>query len=136
MLSISRRALLRVPRQGTVWKRPAQRNSHSNSEVRKPPGSAKDEDDFRPPWVYALSRFGSVAVIPVIGLYAVFVYDWGDHDHVFMPPRRLFARVKQSFFTLSPAEEQMLKGPSSVEQRAPRILPAPPLPPVDDKPSF
>ncbi|EAU85895.2 pyridoxamine-phosphate oxidase [Coprinopsis cinerea okayama7 len=65
----------------------------------------------------------------VIALYTIFVYDWGDHEHVFMPPRRWLARLKQSFFTLSPEEEAMLNK-EIVEKRVARLPPImPPLPP-------
>ncbi|KAG2010047.1 pyridoxamine-phosphate oxidase [Coprinopsis cinerea AmutBmut pab1-1] len=129
MLSLSRQSLIRISRAGLSRTRPICRNSHSNAEVRRPPGSQRDDDDFRPPWVYTTSRVGSVVVIPVIALYTIFVYDWGDHEHVFMPPRRWLARLKQSFFTLSPEEEAMLNK-EIVEKRVARLPPImPPLPP-------
>ncbi|RXW24522.1 hypothetical protein EST38_g1358 [Candolleomyces aberdarensis] len=66
--------------------RPIVNRRFAHKDVQKAPGSVKDEPaDFRPPWVYALSRFGSYAVIPAVAVYAIFVYDWGDHEHVFMP---------------------------------------------------
>ena len=59
-------------------------------------------DDFRPPWVYLGSRLISFLVIPStfsarygmcltsrelrnegVAFYAVFFYDFGDHEHVF-----------------------------------------------------
>ncbi|KAF8967052.1 hypothetical protein BDZ97DRAFT_1804940 [Flammula alnicola] len=42
-------------------------------------------EDFRPPWVYIGTRLISFAVIPAVGLYSVFFYDFGDHEHVFQP---------------------------------------------------
>ncbi|TFK40660.1 hypothetical protein BDQ12DRAFT_679827 [Crucibulum laeve] len=65
--------------------------------------------DFRPPWVYVTSRLLSFTVIPAVAFYAIFFYDFGDHDHVFQPARRWAVAQKAAFFTLSPAEERILK---------------------------
>ncbi|KAH6912793.1 hypothetical protein BKA70DRAFT_1422359 [Coprinopsis sp. MPI-PUGE-AT-0042] len=130
MLSASRQFLLRICRTTRPWGRPSSRYNHANAEVRRPPGSEPkpEPEDFRPPWVYASSRFGSVVVIPATMLYGIFLYDWGDREHVFMPARRWLARLKQQYMTLTPEEERMLNKPI-VEDRVLRLPPVPPLPP-------
>ncbi|KAH7885286.1 hypothetical protein F5I97DRAFT_1884285 [Phlebopus sp. FC_14] len=103
-------------------------------------GPSKEEpayDDFRPPWVYTTSHVLTYTTIPrqslafiipvndpdqilVALIYCVFLADWGDRDHVFMPVReidqpytlaklnlqlrRWALQYKQSFFSLSPEE--------------------------------
>ncbi|KAF9464164.1 hypothetical protein BDZ94DRAFT_1308181 [Collybia nuda] len=77
------------------------------SKVHRLP-KAGDDDDFRPPWVYTMSRLLSYTMIPAVAAYAIFVYDFGERDHVFRPARRWVAEQKATFFTLSPAEQQLL----------------------------
>ena len=65
------------------------------------------DDDFRPPWFFTTSHMLTYISVPgsllsphfhwiltdhhvgsrttVVGLYCIFLADWGDHDHVFMP---------------------------------------------------
>ncbi|CAA7261408.1 unnamed protein product [Cyclocybe aegerita] len=77
-----------------------------------PPPPKKMEgsgEDFRPPWVYVGTRLISLAVIPSIAVYSIFFYDFGEREHVFQPVRRWAADSVNSFFTLSPAEEKLLK---------------------------
>ncbi|KAF5345523.1 hypothetical protein D9758_012013 [Tetrapyrgos nigripes] len=64
--------------------------------------------DFRPPWVYTLSRLAIQWSIPAVGIYAVFLYDFGDQEHVFSPIRRWTAKQKAAFFAPSPEEKQLL----------------------------
>ncbi|KAH9480533.1 hypothetical protein JR316_0007133 [Psilocybe cubensis] len=78
-------------------------NIHPTPKKMEGPG-----EDFRPPWVYVGSGLVSWAVIPGIVLYSVFLYDFGDQEHVFQAPRRWARRKINSFFTLSPAEEKLL----------------------------
>ncbi|KAH0586092.1 hypothetical protein H2248_007363 [Termitomyces sp. 'cryptogamus'] len=54
-------------------------------------------------------------MIPGIVFYAVFFYDFGDHEHVFQAPRRWAARKKAEFMTLSP-EEKTIIGDESTEE--------------------
>ncbi|KAI8969636.1 hypothetical protein BD414DRAFT_258436 [Trametes punicea] len=63
-------------------------------------------------WVHRASRISNFMIIPAVILYAVFVADFGDHEHVFQPPRRWLAAQKAAFFSLSP-EEQRLAGIAS-----------------------
>ncbi|KAF8798799.1 hypothetical protein BYT27DRAFT_7202492 [Phlegmacium glaucopus] len=65
-------------------------------------------DDFRPPWVYVYSRLISYGIIPVVGIYSIFIYDFGEREHVFQPVRRWCANVINKIFTLSAAEERLL----------------------------
>ncbi|KAI0632135.1 hypothetical protein C8Q77DRAFT_1210456 [Trametes polyzona] len=60
-------------------------------------------------WVGKASRISNFLIIPTVLLYAVFFADFGDHEHVFQPPRRWLEAQKASFFSLSP-EEQKLAG--------------------------
>ncbi|KAF9561357.1 hypothetical protein CPC08DRAFT_707492 [Agrocybe pediades] len=65
-------------------------------------------EDPRPPWVYTGTRLMSFVIIPAVGLYSVFFYDFGDHEHVFQPPRRWAKSLINEAFTLSSAEEKLL----------------------------
>ncbi|KAI0657409.1 hypothetical protein C8Q70DRAFT_1004565, partial [Cubamyces menziesii] len=58
-------------------------------------------------WVSRASRISNFMIIPAVILYAVFVADFGDHEHVFQPPRRWLAAQKAAFFSLSPEEQQL-----------------------------
>ncbi|KAI0055600.1 hypothetical protein BV25DRAFT_1779273, partial [Artomyces pyxidatus] len=60
--------------------------------------------DPRPPWVYTASTSLRLVLIPSALLYAIFFADFGDKEHVFMPPRRWLERQKAAFFTLTPDE--------------------------------
>ncbi|THH15854.1 hypothetical protein EW146_g4698 [Bondarzewia mesenterica] len=55
-----------------------------------------------------------VVLLPGVFLYAVFVADFGEKEHVFMPPRRWLERQKAAFFTLTPAEQEL----TGTEQQA------------------
>lgn len=79
--------------------------------------SSGEGKDFRPPWVYTASHILTYSLIPSVGLYCVFMADWGGReDHVFMPPRRWFARQKATFFSLSPAEQELAKSDEDHEK--------------------
>ncbi|KAG7440815.1 uncharacterized protein BT62DRAFT_561321 [Guyanagaster necrorhizus] len=66
-------------------------------------------EDFRPAWVYTGTKLLTYLVVPAIALYGVFIYDFGDQEHVFQPPRRWLLRQKESFFTLTPEEQKLIK---------------------------
>jgi len=51
-------------------------------------------------------KVANVAIIPMTLLYAVFVADFGEREHVFMPARRWLDRQRAAFFSLSPAERE------------------------------
>ncbi|KZP33455.1 hypothetical protein FIBSPDRAFT_924460 [Athelia psychrophila] len=75
-----------------------------------------EQGDFRPPWFFSAANILTYTTIPLVGLYCVFLADWGDRgEHVFMPPRRWLERQKASFFSLSPAEEQLAKSEKQLE---------------------
>ncbi|KAJ7677504.1 hypothetical protein B0H17DRAFT_1079347 [Mycena rosella] len=65
--------------------------------------------DFRSPWLFKAVGVGNFIVIPVVGVYAAFYWDWGDddRDHVMKPARRWFKRQKDAFFSLSPPEQEL-----------------------------
>ncbi|KAH9969549.1 hypothetical protein BC827DRAFT_1262776 [Russula dissimulans] len=48
-------------------------------------------------------------------LYAVFFADFGDREHVFMPPRRWLQRQREAFFTITPEERKLIE--ESMPQR-------------------
>ncbi|KAF9534481.1 hypothetical protein CPB83DRAFT_889464 [Crepidotus variabilis] len=73
-------------------------------------------EDFRPPWVYVGTRLISFVVIPAVGLYSVFLYDFGTQNHVFTPVRRWTANAFSSFFTLSSEEKKLLQQEQDVGQ--------------------
>ncbi|THH07083.1 hypothetical protein EW145_g3632 [Phellinidium pouzarii] len=63
--------------------------------------------DPRPPWLFTSATLLRVTIIPVGLIYAVFYHDFGEDEHVFMPPRRWLQRQKERFLTLSPAEKHL-----------------------------
>ncbi|KDR82674.1 hypothetical protein GALMADRAFT_220663 [Galerina marginata CBS 339.88] len=75
-LKASRVSFTRRPFQ----RRPMATSSHPMPKKMEGPG-----EDFRPPWVYVGTRLISFAIIPAVGFYAVFFYDFGNHEHVFQP---------------------------------------------------
>ncbi|KAI0372173.1 hypothetical protein BV20DRAFT_940394 [Pilatotrama ljubarskyi] len=76
---------------------------------------ASDEQPKTRTWVTTASRISNFLIIPTVLLYAVFYADFGDHEHVFQPPRRWLEAQKASFFSLSPEEQKLagLEPPSS-----------------------
>ncbi|KAH8989684.1 hypothetical protein EDB86DRAFT_1883301 [Lactarius hatsudake] len=65
--------------------------------------------DPRPPWVYSTSAGLRLTLIPGILFYAVFFADFGDREHVFMPPRRWLWRQRDAFFTITPEERKLVE---------------------------
>ncbi|KAH9049967.1 hypothetical protein EDB84DRAFT_1451966 [Lactarius hengduanensis] len=65
--------------------------------------------DPRPPWVYSTSAGLRLVLIPGILFYAVFFADFGDREHVFMPPRRWLWRQRDAFFTITPEERKLVE---------------------------
>ncbi|KAF5360946.1 hypothetical protein D9756_004805 [Leucocoprinus leucothites] len=84
-------------------------NVRPQSTNSRPGYQPQDEAiDFRPPWVYVGSRLLTFTIIPGIVFYSVFIYDFGERDHVFQPVRRWALEQKAAFLTLSPDEERIL----------------------------
>ncbi|KAF9241195.1 hypothetical protein BU15DRAFT_45340 [Melanogaster broomeanus] len=48
-----------------------------------------DSGDFRPPWVYTTVSVLKYTTIPLTMIYCVFLADWGEREHVFMPVSRM-----------------------------------------------
>ncbi|KAF8501037.1 hypothetical protein F5888DRAFT_1801562 [Russula emetica] len=69
--------------------------------------------DPRPPWVYSTSAGLRLILIPSILFYAIFLADFGDREHVFMPPRRWFQRQWEAFLTITPEERKLVEGSMS-----------------------
>jgi len=65
--------------------------------------------DPRPPWVYSTSAALRLVLMPSIIFYAVFFADFGDREHVFMPPRRWLRRQQDAFFTITPEERKLVE---------------------------
>ncbi|KAF8172032.1 hypothetical protein K438DRAFT_1852121 [Mycena galopus ATCC 62051] len=64
--------------------------------------------DFRKPWFFKAVGVANFIVIPAIGLYAAFYWDWNDdREHVMQPARRWLQRQKDAFFRLSPPEQEL-----------------------------
>ncbi|KAI0252333.1 hypothetical protein BJV78DRAFT_1201814 [Lactifluus subvellereus] len=85
---------------------------HFSEKVSQKAGNVHREDvlpDPRPPWVYSASAGLRLVLIPSILFYAVFFADFGDRDHVFMPPRRWLQRQRDAFFTLTPEERKLVE---------------------------
>ncbi|KAI5123176.1 hypothetical protein M0805_000876 [Coniferiporia weirii] len=95
----------------------------------KPLGSVSVEQtvptDPRPPWLFASASLLRVVFIPVGLTYAVFFHDFGEDEHVFMPPRRWLQRQKEAFFTLSPAERRLADDSDDAASRPPAPADAP-----------
>ncbi|KAI0712158.1 hypothetical protein C8Q76DRAFT_676510 [Earliella scabrosa] len=102
-----RRALLRPPLSPST-RTPATRTASRKSNPWPEPKGAAETPSVRT-WVYPVSRIANFLIVPTAILYAVFFADFGDHEHVFMPPRRWLAAQKAAFFSLTP-EEQKLAG--------------------------
>ncbi|KAJ3728441.1 hypothetical protein C8R42DRAFT_571276, partial [Lentinula raphanica] len=45
----------------------------------------------------------------VVTTYAVFLYDFGNDDHVFQPVRKWVSRQKSALLSLSPDEERFIE---------------------------
>ncbi|KAF9049483.1 hypothetical protein BDZ89DRAFT_1126452 [Hymenopellis radicata] len=71
------------------------------------------EEDFRPPWVYTATNLMNYVLIPGIFMYSIFIYDWGDHDHVFQAPRRWLKRQKEAFWSLSSEDQKLIEATES-----------------------
>ncbi|KAJ7600842.1 hypothetical protein C8J56DRAFT_911423 [Mycena floridula] len=100
MLSaLCRRKLLQ---QSAVFRR------HVGTETKPPTPPTEKLDDFRPPWVYMTTRLLSYTLIPSVAIYGVFFWDFGEHDHVFVPVRVWAAKQRALLFSLSSEEEELL----------------------------
>ncbi|KAL5479104.1 hypothetical protein ACEPAI_2392 [Sanghuangporus weigelae] len=64
--------------------------------------------DPRPRWMFSTAAFLRITLVPVGLIYAIFYHDFGEEDHVFMPPRRWLQKQKDSFFVLTPAEKDLV----------------------------
>ncbi|KAJ7025385.1 hypothetical protein C8F04DRAFT_1269268 [Mycena alexandri] len=65
--------------------------------------------DFRSPWFFKAVGIGNFVIIPVVGIYAAFYWDWGndEREHVMKPARRWLQKQKDAFFSLSPPEQEL-----------------------------
>ncbi|KAJ7175997.1 hypothetical protein C8R46DRAFT_76872 [Mycena filopes] len=65
--------------------------------------------DFRRPWFFKAVGIANFVIIPVVGIYAAFFWDWGndEREHVMKPARRWFQKQKDAFFRLSPPEQEL-----------------------------
>ncbi|TBU28615.1 hypothetical protein BD311DRAFT_722161 [Dichomitus squalens] len=97
-----------------TWARSASRKSNPWPE---PKGRVGEQPRVRA-WVAPVSRIANFLIVPTAILYAVFFADFGDHEHVFSPPRRWLEAQKAAFFSLSP-EEQKLVGADTTKPETP-----------------
>ncbi|TFL01800.1 hypothetical protein BDV98DRAFT_604461 [Pterulicium gracile] len=67
--------------------------------------------DFRRPWVYRGVALLKNLLIPGVFFYAIFWYDFGEDDHVFLEPRRWALRKKAEFLTMSDEDRRLLGKP-------------------------
>ncbi|PAV23315.1 pyridoxamine-phosphate oxidase [Pyrrhoderma noxium] len=72
------------------------------------PGSNEATPDVKPSRVVATAFGLRLIAVPACIVYAVLYHDFGEDDHVFMPVRRWVKAKKESFFTLSPEERQLV----------------------------
>ncbi|KAJ7288179.1 hypothetical protein C8J57DRAFT_1706674 [Mycena rebaudengoi] len=72
----------------------------------EPSSSRPHSKDFRSPWIFKAVGVANFIVVPIVGIYAAFYWDWGDdgHDNVMQPIRRWVKRQQNAFFSLSPPE--------------------------------
>ncbi|KAF8073621.1 hypothetical protein FPV67DRAFT_756750 [Lyophyllum atratum] len=105
------------PFQGSIL-RPLRTSRTMATKVHRLPRTPGDEDDFRPPWFYTMARVLSWTLIPATAAYGVFVYDFGDHEHVFQPARRWAEQQKAAFLTLSPDEKKIVADESKESTQA------------------
>ncbi|KAJ7134762.1 hypothetical protein C8R44DRAFT_434821 [Mycena epipterygia] len=75
----------------------------------EPSAEAEAPKDFRRPWLFKAVGVGNFVIIPVVGIYGAFYWDWGDdgREHVMQPARRWLERQKNAFFRLSPPEQEL-----------------------------
>ncbi|KAH7106902.1 hypothetical protein BKA62DRAFT_685449 [Auriculariales sp. MPI-PUGE-AT-0066] len=65
---------------------------------------------YEPDSLYPTPRFAKYSrtahwiVLPSVLFYCLFFVNFGDHEHVFSPPRRWMDRQRAKFWSLSPAE--------------------------------
>ncbi|KAI0648018.1 hypothetical protein C8Q79DRAFT_545443 [Trametes meyenii] len=93
------------------------RASRRASPWPEPQGGTTDEKPTWRKWLSPVSRISNFVIVPTVILYAVFVADFGDHEHVFQPPRRWLEAQRAAFFSLSPEEEQL----AGVKRDSPEI---------------
>ncbi|KAI0822308.1 hypothetical protein BC628DRAFT_1421980 [Trametes gibbosa] len=93
----------------SMVRRMASKNASPWPSVQGSPGT--DGQPKARAWLGTASRISNFVIIPTALLYAVFVADFGEHEHVFQPPRRWLEAQKASFFSLTP-DEQSLTGAS------------------------
>lgn len=84
----------------------------SQKSTQKTDGVQREDvpSDPRPPWVYSTSAGLRLILIPSALLYAIFLADFGDREHVFMPPRRWVQRQREAFLTITPEERELVEG--------------------------
>ncbi|KAJ6621880.1 hypothetical protein B0H10DRAFT_1945134 [Mycena sp. CBHHK59/15] len=64
--------------------------------------------DFRSPWLFKAVGVANFVLLPVVGIYAAFYWDWGDdREHVMQPVRRWLRAQRDTFFSLSPPEQEL-----------------------------
>jgi hypothetical protein len=66
---------------------PLLRRSFTSSARRLNQTEKPASHDFRKPWVYRSVGLLSNLLIPGVFLYAIFIYDFGQDDHVFLAVR-------------------------------------------------
>ncbi|KAI0781977.1 hypothetical protein C8Q75DRAFT_812050 [Abortiporus biennis] len=95
----------------TTTKSRAPTHSHLSIKHLSNKSNFQDVDSDKPllRWAPAVNKFSNFALIPFALCYAVFFADFGDHEHVFSPARRWLDRQKASFFSLSPAEQKLVR---------------------------
>ncbi|KAJ6585144.1 hypothetical protein B0H19DRAFT_1250032 [Mycena capillaripes] len=109
LLYQQRRSVGNSSRKLPTSKPPTREPSTSTSEPTTSQGNLATPKDFRSPWLFKAVGVGNFIIIPVVGIYAAFYWDWGDdeREHVMQPARRWLKRQKEAFFRLSPPEQEL-----------------------------
>ncbi|KAJ7781793.1 hypothetical protein DFH07DRAFT_949490 [Mycena maculata] len=97
---------------GSSRKLPKTRLPASELAPPEPPTPTSESEppkDFRSPWLFKAVGVGNFVIIPVVGIYAAFYWDWNDdgREHVMQPARRWLQRQKDAFFRLTPSEQEL-----------------------------
>lgn len=72
-----------------------------------PSGQTPEPQEHRKAWFWTAQKLSNFLVIPAVFLYAIFVADFGEREHVFSPPRRWLQQQKDAFFSLTPEERRL-----------------------------
>ncbi|CAK5270340.1 unnamed protein product, partial [Mycena citricolor] len=94
-------------------------STSANANAKLPAGSPSTPNepggrgDFRSPWFFKAVGVGNFIVIPAVGIYALFFWDWGNDDRetVVQPARRWLQEKRDAFYGVSSEADGSLDAP-------------------------